>query len=68
MALPGVQEESLVCCDVCETALDEESDIAINERISSQINYESRLQLAYNSYRMNKGLDPINFEDLVKND
>lgn len=67
MALPGVEEEPLACCDVTETPLDEEC-IAINERISSQINYEPRLQLAYNSYRVNKGLDPINFEELAKND
>lgn len=51
VSLPGVEEEPQYCCDVCETLMSEESDMAINERITSQLNYEVRLQDAYNFYR-----------------
>ena len=35
VTLPGVDEEPETCCDICETVLSEESDLAINERVSS---------------------------------
>lgn len=48
--IPGVEEEPQVCCDVTEAVLNEE-ELALNERITSQLNYEERLQQAYNFYR-----------------
>ena len=55
------EEEKAICCEVCETVIDNEVDINLCKRISQQTGYEPNLQIRYNAYRVEKQLEPINF-------
>jgi len=57
------EEDWVPQCEVCETEIDNQYDLGLCDKISMQIASEQNLQIAYNQYRVEKGLEPVNWDE-----